>query len=193
MRPRNLLRSLIISALGITALMALGASPAFATVSAHWNVSPTSAHWKGAVTLEAEGGSSVTCSNVDMRVETFNKSNQGYAKLTALGGEPLTIACPNSTIFELCSEGDALFTGTQYHLNISSLVSGFFLESPLGGYAPSPVEHWIGVVTNGSGSTPSKITFSKEEIGKLENGSRLFISGTLNLTTATGGLLTLTT
>jgi hypothetical protein len=182
--------SLVVTAAGVIALFALTSSAAVAAV--HWNVSSTLAHWKGSLTVEAEG-SSVACSNLDLRVPTLNdKFNNGDYSLTTQNAQ-MKFACAGSTTMELLHEGSGTFSGTKYELFISA-VTGFSLESPLGLYFADPLNLHTMVFTNGSGLTPSKVTFSKTPLGEMElSGEPITISGTLTVTTSTGGLLTLST
>jgi hypothetical protein len=190
LNPR--LATLLVTAVGVTALFALTSSAALANVGAHWNVSSTLAHWKGSLTVEAEG-SSVTCSNLDLRVPTSNdKWNNGDYSLTS-GGAQMTLSCAGSTTLELLHEGSGSFSGTKYELAMYP-VTGFWLESPFGEYFANPLEISTAVFTNGSGMTSSQVTFSKAVIGEMEpTGAPITISGTLTVTTSTGGLLTLST
>jgi hypothetical protein len=187
LKPR--LATLLVTAVGVTALFALTSSPALATV--HWNVSSTLAHWKGTLTVKAEG-SSVTCSNVDMRVPTLNNEKFGFAEFnTVPSGGPIKISCAGGTTMAFVHEGQGSVTEGKYALFMWP-VTGYWLESPFGEYFANPMFTSKGSITNGSGMTSSQLTFSEAVVGEMEpSGAPLTISGTLTITTSTGGLLTL--
>jgi len=67
--------------------------------------------------------------------------------------------------------------------------SGSSQLSPVGSYYQNAVAK--GTWVNGSGATPSKLTFVNQQIGSLLSGGTISIDGTFNFTTSTGGLITL--
>jgi hypothetical protein len=176
---------LLVTAVGITSLFALNASAALAE---HWSTGTTLSHWKGALTVKA-GGSSVTCSSLDMRVPMWG--GEGAPWDTIPSGIPIAVSCTGGTTMEFVHEGRAHFTGGKAELTMWA-VTGFWLESPFGLYFADPLEIRTAAFTNGSGLTPSKVTFSETIVGEVvESEAPLTISGTLTVTSSTGGLLTL--
>jgi hypothetical protein len=190
LKPR--LATLLVTAVGVTALFGLTSSAALAEV--HWNVGTTLSHWKGTLKVEAEG-SSVTCSNLDLRISTFNNGGGSAEYKMYPSGIPVNFSCAGGTTMELVHKGNGSLSGVTYWLSMAA-ATGFWLESPYGLYFANPLPNNPPklVFTNGSGITPSQVTFSGAEIGEVdETGATMFLSGTLTVTTATGGLLTLST
>ncbi len=191
MRLKSRFVTLLVAAVGVIALFALTASAALAEV--HWNVTNNETHWKGTLTVEKEG-KSASCPNLDMRVPVVNNaSNHGIAYLS-VGTMVfyMELPCSGGTELWLFREGEAFFNGTNYEIKFYIGKSGIYLLSPLGEYFDNPfIFTESAIVTNGSKETPSKITFSKSEIGGGFGEPVTTISGTLTMTTSSGGLLTL--
>lgn len=143
----------------------------------------------GTVTLKLDGGSPVTCSNITLSGTAF----AGGMWTNAFGGL--------STYALTCDNGRAFWFRT---LQNAQLVNGSYQvagQGPSNAYEWAPfsaTSHYAPVnytapFTNGNATTPSTITFSDTVIGTLSTdpSKPVTISGTLNVTTATGGLVTL--
>ena len=110
---------------------------------------------------------------------------------TIPSGIPIAVSCAGGTTMEFVHEGEAFFWEGKAKL-LMWPVTGFWLESPFGEYFANPLEISSATFTNGSGLTPSKVTFSEAIVGELQpSNTYLTISGTLTVTSSTGGLLTL--
>jgi hypothetical protein len=182
---KRLRSSLVTLAAVIGSLLAVGAAPAFA--SPHWSDTTHGAKAAGSLTV-TKGALNATCT-----APTTGQIGSFY------GGEDLVIKSTNS-LFEVfafnCGAGkklelmfQALTTSTST-IRFGESLPEFAFYDPWGQMVQEAAENVKFV--NGSGSTPSKIVFEKTTVGAhLYEGSSVQVSGSLNITTSTGGLLTI--
>lgn len=183
-------RILLLAALAALAASALLASAASASVlPAKFSSSQFKLTTTG-ITIKRNGTEAKTCTPVGNKLEGFAESNQ-YVISNELGGSA-RFWCSNNTELTMAWLGEALYdtVANRYSLRIASH-SGETLTSPFGQYLQEPGTTG-GTWTNGSGSTPSKLTFSNETLGfTYPGGQKLTIEGTFTVTTLSGGLITL--
>lgn len=179
-QARRLL-SLCLVVLGL--VMAMGPSSAMAEVAAKFSPENQFIQWSGSVKVFKNGGSEKTCTFPTEPPPSLVGSNQFFIS-------EMTLSCTGGTSMRWDPKGSAWF-GTSYSLKFEDNQSQFgFHEGPWMPWAGEQVKNlpW----TNGSGLTPSHISFNKTRIGINEDGSVVTATGTVNVTTSTGGLLVLT-
>lgn|SRR5215203_3791965 len=175
-----------------TAALALAAAPALAVeTAAKWSNTGSGMGWGGTLTLKKKGLSSTTC--------TFTRS---VAQGTYFGGNyfwmgsgfaPISASCANSKKFTWAPMVGGWWTGTSYtnDLGDSTDIGLVEHESPYGPWVPD-MSNFVIPFVNASGATPSKITFNNTRIGATLSGSEeITLTGSLNVTTASGSALTL--
>lgn len=191
---RRKLNLLIALATAITALCAVGASSALAAT--HWSDTTHGMKIAGtnSLTVYANGGNAKTCS--------INASLDGKQPSTLSGASfsvhseldnTLYLLCTGSTTLSLEFVGEAEAAGGGYQL-VFKRSGPWALWAPWGGansFWQGAEKELIGKFVNGSGTTPSKLVFSSTEIGYDRALERVTATGSLNVTTSTGGLLTL--
>lgn len=173
-------RGLVALAVVVGSLMAVGAASASAAV--HWSDSTHGIKVSGSLTVSALGHTSKTCTAAEKQTSLMGSN---YAVIKS-SGEELRFACAGGG-----SLGMLFYAAPT---STTSVQVGFPYElalSPWGGtyreYAFGPA---VADFSNGSGATASTLAFSNDEIGR-EGTTALLLTGTLNVTTSTGGLLTL--
>ena len=168
-------------------LLAVSASSAAAAV--HWSDPTHGMKVSGSLTVYRNGGEAKTCTTQPIG-ESFLEGSFFYASTLGLGYVRLN--CPSSTLLGISFFGEGVAAaGGGYELVFGS-------PEPM----PSP---WLGPYsfiygeggapkakfTNGNATTPSKVTFSSTYLGVLKDLTKVTATGSLNVTTSTGGLLTL--
>jgi len=181
----NSLKALLTAALAVAAL-AVAATPALADGPGIWSSQGTSTmKWSGTVTIKYNGGNPKTCTIVNPGTSPWSyTSSNGFEVSNA--GFYLSASCTGGTTLQMFAGGGAYYyTATGYEVEIWDPAS--VLTSPYGNWV-----QWSHIVpfTNGSGATPSKATYSNTLIGRAVGGN-VTMSGTINVTTPAGGLLTL--
>jgi len=185
MHTSRRLGRMLLMLVAVGALGAVSASSAMATV--HWSDTAHGAKVSGTLTVSAAGQTTKTCTASSSQ-ESLISSN--FAIVATSGSEftHLSFTCTGGGTFN--AEWNMVAESTtavrvnrpnQYQTAPWGVGTTYFQ-----GAAP------VGDFVNGSGSTPSTLTFggSSDYIGNY--GTPLvYISGTLNVTTSTGGLLTL--
>lgn len=174
----GLRRSLVTAVVVGCGLLSLGAVSASA-----YTWSPTGpVTEKGSLTLRLNGGSPVVCSNVEL-----NGSAGGQGFWVSPYSWARQWPCAGGTSFGITLMLQAVSGGPPggpYPLAVTNHVG----MSPFGGYEGTT---FVLPFTNGSGGNPSKVTFANTLIGRVGGGSQLTATGTLNVTTPTGGLVTI--
>lgn len=179
---RKFKQLMLVAALA-TVLGSVTASPAFAT-SLKWS-SPGEFAIKGTLTLKKGGASAVTC---NLSTVGLDWNEAGHAYFGTLGLPWAETKCANGEWFDWVAEGEMQLVGSVLKFN-------HFTSGPLGATAPWSGRTWSGLssptFTNGSGATASHVDFSESEIGKTNLGEKITATGSLSVTTRSGGLLTI--
>lgn len=179
------LKVFLASAFAVGALFAVSANAALATT---WNPNPTGGY------ITAPSGFTVTKAG---DVKTCTIAGKGWNGF--FFGEGVTVglvsaSCTGGTTFQWNLSGKGQLVEGQYQLKLNNSLEPKTYTSPWGEYSqcysvcflPAPIGNW----TNGSGATPSKVTFTNQAVGKYF-GTPITLSGTFNVTTLEGGLLTI--
>jgi hypothetical protein len=172
--------------LAVVALFALTVGSSLAS-AATWSDTAHGIKISGKLTVFKNGGSGKTCTIGESQAGIFLGSSGYWAKSSTLS--VLTASCEGGGTFTFGAQGTAKGTPGAFQLTLGANVT--VQQSPFGNW-----EQNTGVTvpfTNATESTPSRITFSKTKLGIL--GALPFepisVSGTLNVTTLSGGVLTL--
>jgi hypothetical protein len=174
--------ALATAALGVTA-----ASAAAELEEAAWSTTSQGIALSGTVTLKKGGESATTCT---FTTSNFNGSILGSTFLFQNGLYPLDVGCAGSKTFQWHLSGNPYWENG-YYLELWGSSGTWAFLSPYGEYYPY-AELGLVPFTNASGGTPSKITFNEAEIGQVKAyGQTLTMTGSLNVTTGSGGVLTL--
>lgn len=177
---RNSMRNAwrLVLSLAVVALMSAvfaGTASAYGSFVADGDVALS-----GSLTWELNGGSPVTCS-----YEYDSGSDGGFVPMSFSSWD--------------CSDHDASTSGvlwampdspsSAWMMNISGLVSPFETEEGDYVYVDGPVVDFV----EGDVTTPSRLVFDDSVVGWIEGYSHLEVSltGELEMTTATGGLVTI--
>ena len=141
-------------------------------------------------------GITVKRNGLDPKVCTYVRATEGetYGNnywVTNEFGLVSRFKCPLGAELQLAIKGEATYdtVAKRYDLTIH-YSSGQSQWSPWGQYWQNG-EVAKGTWVNGSGSTPSKVTFTDQTVGHDASGKSISITGTFNPTTMSGGLLTL--
>jgi hypothetical protein len=175
-------------------MLAIGAAPALAEV--HYSNTGSGAKVSGSLTVYKGGSNAVTCTAPSAQFSSF--PDEATLRLYSFVSHEIRFSCPNGkalgldleTIVAAATDSVEIWSWNPYAKAPWSDSSSYW-----NGFSPEPPYEVPAVVgfVNGSGSTPSKLVFDKTHIGtsydKLE--SEVTASGTLNLTTSSGGLLTI--
>lgn len=178
---RNAMTRGLLASVAVSALLAVGAGAASAQ---SW--SPLGAQkWTGDITLTPSSGASVTCEDVEIVSQTI------YFGILLDSDWSQTWPCAGGTTFGI----DHFYASPSYTDDNGDWVvaiSNYDGTSPWGAYegVGSYGGQFEGTWTNGSGGTPSRITFANADIGSSASQS-IRLSGTLDATTDTGGIVTL--
>jgi len=176
-------RSLLATAVVGASFFAVGAAPASAAL--HWSDTTHGAKLSGSLQLSSEKHETVSCTMPASQSSFFSFETALHVYTGSNVSGALNVSCPGTTA-ELMFQMHALSTTS---VELMKLTNAAF-ASPWSGFSYE-LEKSIADFTNGSGTTPSTLTFSNDKIGKLVQGVDVYATGTLNLTTSTGGLLTL--
>jgi len=147
----------------------------------------------GAVTLKRSGTEATTC-----ELKTPLEGGQFGSQSVFLVGNAsfgearwVCLSSPNNYL-EMVYMGEAQYdtvTGV-YSLRVSDY-NQHTLLSPYGSYWQESEGKDRGTWTNGSGTTPPTVTFTEAKIGRDTSGKPITFSGTMKVTTLSGGLVTL--
>jgi hypothetical protein len=178
-------RRLVVMIVAASALLAVAASPSFAWSEALFSDTAHGIKWSGSLTIYKNGGTAKTC--------TFPGGQNGLISASGFmlnnnPPGPIALSCTGSTTLVWQPAGDAAYE------------SGYRLEAwdnaSFSGYHASPYGQWAGddfivPFTNAAGGTPSTVTFSSTVIGHTSTLATVTATGTVNVTTNSGGALTL--
>ena len=168
----------------VASFMAVSVAPAMA--SPHWSDTAHGIKLAGSLTVSSPGFSNETCTAPASQASIMSAES---ALVYSEGGPYLTFTCGASKKLQVVT---TLKTQSTTAVQLYGTNSSF-QTSPFGYYhqwgSSSPA---VGDFTNGSGGTSSTLKFASDEIGYVEAGKgALRVSGTLTVTTSTGGLLTI--
>jgi hypothetical protein len=180
--------------------MAVNGGSALAATKGHFvPTEATTTKWSGSLTVTKGGADPKTCT---MPATQSSSVKQPAVAFVYQAGDPygsITLACTGGTSFRVVfgimyAEFDAV-TGWRvrlYEFPGKSLPGAIF-ASPWGNWIQNGPVTAFATWTNASGETPSQITFNNQLMGETQTFQAIRISGTLNVTTGTGGSLTLST
>jgi len=184
--------SALLAVAAMTALLASSASASL--VAAKFSSASFRFVGSGTITLKRNGIEAKTCELKTPLIggnfgptSSFQVGNGtfGEAKFTCpTGGTPVYL--------EMFYWGEAQYdnvTGA-YSLRVDNY-SEHTLGSPYGQYSQITTGQDRGSWTNGSGTTASTVTFNEALIGHDTAGKSITFTGTMKVTTSTGGLVTL--
>ena len=183
---------LLVSSLAALALMVAVAPASAENLKATFSGSSMKLTTSG-ITVEKAGTEAKTCTLNTGSTSGSISSNAPYVHNEVVGGvlQVTGFTCTGSTklqVWTLYAQPYFDTTTSKYILPLE--VSTESVTSPWGKYLENGKA--LGVWVNGSGLTPSTLTYSKTQIGLLSaTGQPITISGTFNATTSTGGALTL--
>lgn len=180
------LSRMLLSLLVIGALGAVSASSAMA--APHWSDTSHNIKLSGTLTVSTEGRPTTTCTPPSYQGPALIGSNWALLSSSAAGGNALVYNCANGGQFWVPSYLTLPSTTTIKMGNPSGNTEA--MVSPWSNAQYTYDTRPIGDFKNGSGSTQSTLTFGEgDTVGHL--AKPIYISGTLTVTTAEGGLLTI--
>lgn len=175
------LRVLFLALIVVAGVMATMSSAAMA--EPFFKPSNEGMRWSGELTLLKNFGSEVKCKFP----ESYHSETSLYSfSLWQLVEPSDYLTCSNGTRLAWAPAGLPYYSEGKYSLHFGDRLNNWGAhESPYGLYEGLNAEvPW----TNGTGSAPSTITFSKTIIGVTETGAALIrAAGTLTVTTEKGG------
>jgi len=159
----------------VAALLAVNVASASAEV--HWSNETQGIKASGTLTLYSNGIEPKTC--------TANSTSYEFGPGWAWFREYLPLNCTGAGPLQMF-----FLATTPSTSSVELLSSSAQYQSPFGAYVG---ETMVVPFTNGSGTTASKITFNKTKLGVVVSSccKTLTLSGSLKVTTSSGGLLTL--
>lgn len=173
----------------VAALLAVSVSSAAAAV--HWSDTTHGMKPSGTLTVYHNGKEPKTCT-AGLVGGSYLESNIAWV-YTNTEQSQYWMGCSGTNGLGFCFLAEAgSAAGGGYQLTFQPC--GEILSSPWGAslnWGAGPAGKPVGKFTNGSGATPSKVSFSGTQLGVLADGSTVSATGTLNITTSTGGLITL--
>jgi len=173
----------------MVAMLALTASSAMAA-TAYWSDTDSGMKLSGTITIKKDGGSAKTCTLAANGGDAYEDGEFDVysAGIPAPSTGRLKLNCTGSTVLYMFGVGWATHASGAFSLT--------FDNEPILGQQ-SPYGTWIQDTfqvpfTNAAGATPSQITFNDTHIGDLYPASgAVTATGTINVRTLTGGVLTL--
>lgn len=193
-------RILALAALAVAAVMAIGVQSAAASwEKATFQPSFTQLRFQGAISVSA-GVSSTTCSSATATglasgsnwfVSNYTHKTGGFEfkvmQFECPGGKVMQLYLTPEPLEKLTAVWDTVTSGYRLVTNISQATPYF--KSPWGNYSHSQYDV---AFTNGSGKTPSTITFNKTKVGFVSGVGELTATGTLSVDNNAGTAVTLT-
>ncbi len=171
--------------LAVVALFALTVGSSFAS-AATWSDTAHGIKISGKLTVLKNGGSGKSCTIAESQSGIFLGSSGYWARGTGLSY--LTASCEGGGTFTFGAQGTAKGTPGAFKLTLGANVT--VQQSPFGNWEQNTGTEVP--FTNATESTPSRITFSNTKLGVLAFPFEpISVSGTLNVTTLSGGVLTL--
>jgi hypothetical protein len=190
MRKSNRLSRMLLSLLVVSAFGAISASSALATP--HWSDGAHGIKLSGSLTVKNPVKPTKTCTPSYQMTFSGNSEMMWLASSNSAGKLNLIYSCTYGGVLEIMTQLRPLST--------TSVSMGFDPAMGWGSEKGEQFHPWgayykqrastVGDFTNGSGSTPSTLTFS-EDLVSSSSSFAVSISGTLTVTTSTGGLLTI--
>jgi hypothetical protein len=179
---RNLKRLAAFLLLSLLAV-ALMAAPAFATGTTPIWQNPGKSTWTGTLTLKKNGGSAVNCT---IKHSGDSSNGEGPAEFDILINWLFgSASCSNGKTFSWVPWGEARYNTIThaFSLQLENISEGFVEESPWGGqWGMYPIAGESTMAyTNGSGATPSKVTFNETRLGITEAKEVVRATGTLSV------------
>jgi len=186
------LKILTVTALAACGLAALAASPASASIVPA-KFSSTSIKLTGAsITFKKNGAEPRTCSISPAASGSITEVNKALPANEASGAT--AFKCSEGSYVTVVMWGEALYDTVANKYSYRLFYEGFSSSNI------SPWGNWLqatnslgakGTWTNGSGTTQSTIKFENANLGYLNAGGTISLTGTITATTSAGGLLTL--
>jgi hypothetical protein len=184
----------MVAALASLAIGALGASAAQANVT--WAQGTTSMNWTAtSVSVKLQGGSAVSCSTSSASGEAHNEEiTWGIVTNDIEGDGSFKFNCPTKERvfgFHAYIEPWAVIAENhEYKMGLWDSLLGTY-RSPFGEYIQNGEA--TGVYVDGSGTTPSTLTFKEAVIGHLRTfpNTAVLLTATFKVTTGSNSLLTL--
>lgn len=184
------MRRSLVALLAIAAsMLAIGAGPAMA--EPHFSDTAHGIKVSGTLTVLKNGGSSKTCTASSIQTGEFTDAYS--AEIRGAGWlEQLTFSCAGSTLGMVAELNVVSTTSLEFGGYFESATSPW-LGSYYQGVWPGGEGRMIGDWKNGSGATASTLTFSSDKLGATYDAGNPTVtaSGTLKVTTSSGGLITL--
>lgn len=187
---KNLARATAL-AVAVCALLAVGASSAMAEqVATKFSANTIKLTGTG-LTVKKNGAEPKTC---DIKTPATGTANEASGTASAKNNfwlqTELSCTTGKFSITTYSMIGRYETTTGAYTLLLGGGETSF---SPWGDYYPGYYGQIVGTWTNGSGLTPSTISFNEFTVGGLTSNpaTKISLTGTIKATTSTGGLLTL--
>jgi len=183
MHASRRLGKMFLMMLAIGAVGAVGASSAMASV--HWSDTTHGTKVSGSLTVTTAEKPAKTCTPSSSQESSMN-TTAAWVWTSGSSGW-LTFSCEGGGTLEVYTLLSATSTTSVTLSNIGAV------EKAPWGMTYTQNQSPEGDFVNGSGSTPSTLTFGGlDQLGPyFPTGKPVFVSGTLKITTSTGGLLTL--
>src|SRR5215218_3187686 len=177
------------AALAVIAVSGLVASSASATVVNAKFSSPALKLTTTGITIKKNGTEAKICTPKATIEATAEGS--GYFATNQWDGTT-GYWCPSGTELESVFYGEAKFdnVANRYYLTLTSNTT-HSLMSPYGSWWQETRGLSSSTWTNGSGTTPSTLTFANQTLGYTLSNARISIDGTFTVKSSTGGLVTL--
>jgi hypothetical protein len=180
-------------AIAVVVALAFGAVTVASASAAEWVQGQSKMKWSASTISLEKGGKVVNCSSPSMlgSPPLLGATEWGEGGVTNSSWYA-SISCEGKTTFQLCAcfstEGSA--GGGVYTVYLYNRWTAYpSYQSPFGTYGQEAAE---GTFTNGSVGKPSKLAFTDAVVGyTVSGGSPITMDATFDVTTSTGGLLTL--
>lgn len=181
-------------AVACVAFAAVGASSAMAeVVNGKWSAGTIKLALSGTLTVKRNGGEAKTCEMPagPATGQAVTGSGAAFAWNDSVTGET-KFSCGSAQLALYFSEMLAHYDTTTGKYSVQLLKVGPQASSPWGNYNVGFYGKPSGEFTNGSGTTASTLSFNEALVGGLvSDSSKITVTGTFNVTTTSGGLLTL--
>lgn len=179
---------MVTAAVAAMALSAIVASTASATiVAAKFSPSGQVKLTTTSITVKRNGTEAKVCTPSPNNISGAAENSSYFIANNGFG--ETKFSCPSGAYFSEYFSGQAKYdTVTEkYYWEMAKPYTS--LTSPWGSYFQVVFKvDWV----NGSGLTPSTLVFKNQTVGVTSAGASISVEGTYNVTTTTGGLVTLT-
>ena len=183
------------AALAAFALTGLFAASALASPTpTTWNPAGKAKMTTTSITIKKNGGSATSCTPTGTPEGNATNSAEGvglgtFWTGTYFGTPVYKFNCTGGTQFWFCDLASPKAEGSARMLLINKGCLSGLLPSPWGNWSMDVSEVYV-PYNNGTEKTPSTTVFSDTVVGHV-SGNTISITGTFEVTTSTGGLLTL--